>query len=58
MNNCALILWNAVAICENVQELLTDGKTPCDRRVGEPLTGPVIPFGAMVECHPISAKDQ
>ena len=23
-----------------------------------PSNGPVIPFGAMVECHPISAKDQ
>ena len=23
-----------------------------------PFNGPVIPFGAMVECHPISAKDQ
>ena len=22
------------------------------------FNGPVIPFGAMVECHPISAKDQ
>ena len=22
-----------------------------------PFNGPVIPFGAMVECHPISAKD-
>ena len=24
---------------------------------GKPLNGPVIPFGAVVECHPISAKD-
>ena len=42
----------------NIQYLLSDGKTPYERRFGMPLSGPVIPFGAMVECHPISAKDQ
>ena len=42
----------------NVQDLLGDGKTHYDRRFGEPFTGPVIPFKAMVECHPISAKDK
>ena len=39
-----------------VQDLLADGKTPFERRFGEPLEGPIIPFGAMVEYHPISAK--
>ena len=29
-----------------------------ERRFGEPLEGPGIPFGSMVECHRISAKDQ
>ena len=42
----------------NVQDLLADGKTPHERRVGEPFKGPVVPFGAMVEYHLISAKDQ
>ena len=42
----------------NVQDLLADGKTPYERRFGEPIEGPVIPFGAMVEYHPISARDQ
>ena len=42
----------------NVQDLLSDGKTPYERRFGGPLKGPVIPCGSMVECHPISAKDQ
>ena len=43
----------------NVQDLLlTDGKTPYERRFGEPFKGPIIPFGAMVEDHPISAKGQ
>ena len=39
-------------------DLLSDGKTPYERRFGMPFNGPVIPFGAMVEYHPISAKDQ
>ena len=42
----------------NIQDLLSDGKTPYERRFGMPFDGPVIPFGAMVENHPISAKDQ
>ena len=33
----------------NIQDLLSDGLT---------LNGPGIPFGAMVEYHPASAKDQ
>ena len=42
----------------NVQDLLSGAKTPYERRFGEPFKGPVIPFGSMVEYHPISAKDQ
>ena len=42
----------------NIQDLVTDGKTPYERRFVMPFTGPVIPFGAMVEYHPISAKDR
>ena len=41
----------------NIQDLLSDGKTPYERRFGEPFKGPVNPFGSMVEYHPISAKD-
>ena len=33
------------------------GKTLEERRFGIPLDGPIIPFGAMVEYHPNSAKD-
>ena len=40
------------------QDLLSDGKTPYERRFGMPFNGPVIPFRAMVEYHPISAIDQ
>ena len=39
----------------NVQDLLSDGKTLFERRFGVPFNGPV-PFGAMVEYHPIPAS--
>ena len=42
----------------NIQDLLSDGKSPYERRFEMPFNGPVIPFGAMVEYHHISAKDQ
>ena len=42
----------------NVTDLLSDGKTPYERRFGKPFEGPIIPFGSLVEYHPISAKDQ
>ena len=42
----------------NIQDLLSDGKTPYERRFGEPLKGPIIPSGSLVEYYPISAKDQ
>ena len=42
----------------NVTDLLSDGKTPYERRFGEPFEGPIIPFGSLVEYHPITAKDQ
>ena len=42
----------------NVQDLLADGKTPHERRHGEPFKRPIIPFGSMVESHPISAREQ
>ena len=41
----------------NIQDLVSEGKTPNERRFGMPFHGPVIPFGAMIEYHPISAKD-
>ena len=42
----------------NVTDLLSDGKTPYERRFGQPLKGPIIPFGSLVEYHPRTAKDQ
>ena len=42
----------------NVQDLLSDGKTPNERRFRKPFEGPIIPFGSLVEYYPIFAKDQ
>ena len=42
----------------NVADLLSDGKTPCERRFGQSFQGPIIPFGSLIEYHPITAKDQ
>ena len=42
----------------NIQDLLSDGKTPYERRFGKPFKGPIVPFGSLVKYHPISAKDQ
>ena len=58
MKNGWRILWNVIAICENIQDLLFDGKTPYERQFGMAFDGPAVPFGAMVEYHPTSAKDQ
>ena len=41
----------------NIQDLISDEKTPYERRFGIPSCGPVMPFGATVECHLIAAKD-
>ena len=42
----------------NVTDLLSDGKTPYERRFGQPFKGPIIPFGSLVEYYPITSKDQ
>ena len=42
----------------NVQDLLSDGKTPHERRFGQPLKGPIISFGSLVEYHFMTVKDQ
>ena len=42
----------------NVTDSLSDGKTLYERRFGQPFKGPIIPFGSLVEYHPVTAKDQ
>ena len=39
----------------NVTDLLSDGKTPYERRFGQPFKGQII---SLVEYHPITAKNQ
>ena len=46
------------AFLRNIQDLLSDGKTPYERRFGKPFKGPIIQFGSLVEYYPISVKDQ
>ena len=57
-NECWAGSTECYCYLRNLQDLLSDGKAPYERRVGVPFDGPVIPSGAMVEYHPISAKDQ
>ena len=52
------ILWNVTPICEIFTDLLSDGKTPCERRSGQPLSGPIIPFGHWLSITLFSSKDQ
>ena len=42
----------------DVTDLLSDGKTPNERRFGQPSKGPIIPFGSLVEYRPITTKHQ
>ena len=46
------ILWNVTPIFETSQIYYLMG------RFGQPLEGPIIPFGSLVEYRPITAKDQ
>ena len=46
------------AYLRDIHDLLSDGKTPYERRFGQPFKRPIIPFGSLVEYYPISAKDQ
>ena len=52
------IPWNVTPICETSQICYLMGRRPNERRFGQPLKGPIIPFGSLVEYHPITAKDQ
>ena len=42
----------------NVTDLLSDVKTPFERRFGQPFKGPIIQFDSLVEYHLVIAKDQ
>ena len=42
----------------NVTDLLSDGKTPYERRFGETFNGPIIPFGSLVEYYHLRKTSQ
>ena len=56
MKNGGRIPWNALPSCGTFKISCLMGKTPYERRFGMPFNRPVMPFGAMVEYHPISAN--
>ena len=59
---CEDLSWNhSLHVCttlRNVTDLSSNGKTPCGRRFGQQFKGPIVPFGSLVEYHPVTAKDQ
>ena len=52
------IPWNVIPICETSQIYYLMGRRPMKGRFGQPFKGPIVPFGSLVEYHPITAKDQ
>ena len=52
------ILWNAKLICETSQIYYLMGRRHMKDFFGQPFNGPIIPFGSLVEYHPMTAKDQ
>ena len=54
------ILWNAFPVCETFKISCLMGKLHTKGLLENllPFNGPIIPFGSLVEYHPISAKDQ
>ena len=52
------IPWNVTPICDTSQIYYLMGRRHIKRRFGKPFEGPIIPFGSLVEYHPITAKDQ
>ena len=58
MKNGGLILWCAFAICEMFKTSWQMEKHLMDGVSENHFEGSAIPFGAMVEYHPIPARDQ
>ena len=52
-----LTQWNAIATCEMSRTDWQREKLPVTDGLGEPLKGPKILVGAVVEYHPISTRD-
>ena len=58
MKNGRLILWNAIVICVKFKTSWQMRKHLMTGDFENHFKGPIILSGAMVEYHPISAKDQ
>ena len=58
MKNGGQIPWNAIPICETFKISCLMGRLHVRDVFGKPFKGPIIPFGSLVECHPVTAKDQ
>ena len=56
--NCWADSMECYTYLQNIQDLLSDVKTPYERRFGKTFKGPIIPFRSLVKYYPISAKDQ
>ena len=52
------VVWNVTPICETSQIYYLMGRRPMKDVLGNHFKGPIIPFGSLVEYHPITAKDQ
>ena len=52
------IPWNATPICETSQICCLMGRRPMKDVLANHLKRPIIPFGSLVEYHPITAKGQ
>ena len=57
MKSGGLVLWNAIAICETSKTSWQSGKLRMKDDFENHSKGQQFLFGAMVEYHPISAKD-
>ena len=51
------ILWNVTPICETSQIYYLMGRRPMKDVLGN-QKGPIVPFGSLVEYHPLTVKDQ
>ena len=58
MKSGELIFWNAVSICEIFKISWKTGKHFLKGDSENHFEGPVFPFGAMVEYHPIPVRDR
>ena len=58
MNIGGQIPWNAKPICETFKISCLMGRRHTRDFFGQPFKGPILPFGSLVEYHPITAKDQ